>query len=274
MLFIGLFLTCGTILLSARIGTRSALPLVGICAGSLLFFENQQSLSIAPLLGWLVVFGLEQGQTYGRLMALSLLPGLVGAFIFTPPYGPDEMIGQFRIIAGEEVDPRGLTELVLRLWPAIAFLEYILMFLWGYRVAFALAPRLGLALPSAPVISRWRPWEELIWVAIGALVLSVLDVELLSSVSLNLAVIMTIVYAAQGFGVSVFFTDVLVTRLNIVLPTWFSRSFMFTRVLKWFPLWFFFLTGFWVCLVIVGLLDTWFDWRKLKPQQLDNADAQ
>ena len=148
------------------------------------------------------------------------------------------------------------------------------MFLWVYRVAFALAPRLGLALPSAPVISRWRPWEELIWVAIGALVLSVLDVELLSSVSLNLAVIMTIVYAAQGFGVSVFFTDVLVTRLNVVLPTWFSRSFMFTRVLKWFPLWFFFLTGFWVCLVIVGLLDTWFDWRKLKPQQLDNADAQ
>jgi len=106
------------------------------------------------------------------------------------------------------------------------------------------------------------------------LVLSVLDVELLSSVSLNLAVIMTIVYAAQGFGVSVFFTDVLVTRLNIVLPTWFSRSFLFRRVLKWFPLWFFFLTGFWVCLVIVGLLDTWFDWRKLKPQQPDNFDAQ
>jgi hypothetical protein len=267
MLFIGLFLACGAILLSARIGTRSALPFVGICTCGLLFFENQQSLSIAPLLGWLVVFGLEQEQTYGRLMALSLLPGLIGAFIFNPPYGTEEMIGQFRIIAGDGVDPRALTELVFRLWPAIALLEYILMFLWGYRLAFVLAPRLGLALPSALGIARWRPWEELIWVAIVALVLSVLDVELLSGLSLNLAVIMTIVYAAQGFGVAVFFTDVLVTRLKVV--SLFGRMF-----LKWFPLWFFFLTGFWVCLVIVGLLDTWFDWRKLKPQQPDTADAQ
>jgi hypothetical protein len=265
MLFIGLFLTCGAILLSARIGTRSALPLVGLFAGGMLFFEHQESLLVAPLLGWLVVFGLEQGQTYGRMMAMAMLPGLIGAFIFEPPYGTDEIIGQFQILAGEGLDPRALTELVFRLWPAVAFLEYILMFLWGYRLAFILAPRFGLTIPPAIGIGRWRPWEELIWVAIAALVLSVLDLELLAGLALNLAVVMTIVYAAQGFGVAIFFTDVLVNRLNSV-PL-FGRIF-----LKWFPLWFFLLTGFWVLLVIVGLLDTWFDWRKLKPQQPDTAD--
>ena len=117
--------------MSARIGTRSALPIVVMCAGGLLFFEHQQSLLVAPLLGWLVVFGLEQGQTYGRMMAVSMLPGLIGAFIFDPPLGAEEMIGQFQTLVGEEVDPRALTELVFRLWPAVAFLEYILMFLWG-----------------------------------------------------------------------------------------------------------------------------------------------
>ena len=251
--------------MSARIGTRSALPIVGMCAGGLLFFEHQQSLLVAPLLGWLVVFGLEQGQTYGRMMAVSMLPGLIGAFIFDPPLGAEEMIGQFQTLVGEEVDPRALTELVFRLWPAVAFLEYILMFLWGYRLAFVVAPRLGLTIPPAIGIGRWRPWEELIWVAIAALVLSVLDLEILAGLALNLAVVMTIVYAAQGFGVTIFFTDVLVSRLNSV-PL-FGRIF-----LKWFPLWFFLLTRFWILLVIVGLLDTWFDWRKLKPQQPDTAE--
>ena len=248
--------------MSARIGTRAALPVIVVVAGCLLFFEYQQSLSVAPLIGWLIVFGLEKQQTYGRMMAVSMLPGLVGAFIFDPPYGMDQMVGQFQVLAGKDLDPRALTELIFRLWPAIAFLEYLLVFFWGYRLAFVLAPRLGTALPPAISVAQWRPWEELIWVAIGALVLSVLDFEILAGFALNIAVVMTILYAAQGFGVAIYFTNVLVSRLDN-LPL-FGRVF-----LKWFPLWFFLLTGFWILLVIVGLLDTWFDWRKLKPQLLD-----
>ena len=48
---------------------------------------------------------------------------------------------------------------------------------------------------------------------------------------------------------------------------------LYLVIMEIFPLWFFLLTGFWVLLVIVGLLDTWFDWRKLKPQQPDSADV-
>ena len=76
--------------------------LVGLFAGGMLFFEHQESLLVAPLLGWLVVFGLEQGQTYGRMMAMAMLPGLIGAFIAykIPMTAMPELVAGFHSLVG------------------------------------------------------------------------------------------------------------------------------------------------------------------------------
>ena len=52
----------------------------------------------------------------------------------------------------------------------------------------------------------WRPWEELIWVMIGALVLSLLGVSWLANLALNAVVVMSVIYAAQGLAVLRFFS--------------------------------------------------------------------
>ena len=44
----------------------------------------------------------------------------------------------------------------------------------------------------------WRPWEELIWVLVGALALGLLADGWLINLALNIAVVMAVLYGTQG----------------------------------------------------------------------------
>ena len=67
--------------------------------------------------------------------------------------------------------------------------------------------RLGLSLPAPLPLSLWRPWEELIWVLIAALGLSLLGDGLLADLGLNLIVLMGVIYGVQGLAVLRFFAQ-------------------------------------------------------------------
>ena len=114
-----------------------------------------------------------------------------------------------------------------------------------------LAPRLELVLPDPLPLPLWRPWDELIWVLIGALGLGLLSDGLLADLALNLLVLMGILYGAQGLAVLRFFAQ----RQGVPLLVELS-----------FYLGLFLVVGLaFMMLAGLGLLDTWFDWRRLRP---------
>ena len=102
----------------------------------------------------------------------------------------------------------------------------------------------------------WRPWEELIWVMIGALALSLLGVSWLS-----------------GFGAECgrsYVRDL--RRARVGRPALFSRRHGVPRALELpFYIALLLLPGLaLIGLAFAGLLDTWFDWRRLRPAPLED----
>ena len=184
LILVGLVLTSASILLGLRAGTRGALPAVGI-AGLAAFALLGPGLGLAPLMGWAAVYQLERGETFGRVVAGAVLPAAVFCLWMafsvsdsqTLQSRSDEVVQQFETL-GMEMEPQaleGMIYMVLRVQPAVEFVSLLLTFLLAFRAAGLLAPRFGVDnFPVPPPMPLWRPWEELIWVMIGALAISLL----------------------------------------------------------------------------------------------------
>jgi hypothetical protein len=102
-------------------------------------------------------------------------------------------------------------------------------------------------------LDRWRPWDELIWVLVAALVLWLAGPGPLREVGLNMAAVMVAVYAVHG----------------LALLRYGFRRIGTARLLEWvlYAALFVTLGLSFVLLAALGLLDTWFDWRRLRPAQ-------
>lgn len=116
-----------------------------------------------------------------------------------------------------------------------------------------------MALPPARPFHLWRPWEELIWVLIGALVVGLIGAGLLEDLALNAAMVMLIIYAVQGLALVRYY----IQRLGIarLLELLFYTLLFFTSGLAL------------LILASLGLLDTWFDWRRLRPDAPQEEEA-
>lgn len=268
LIIVGLVLTSVSLLLSLRAGTRAALPIVGV-AGLAAFVLLGPGLGLAPLMGWAAVYQLERGETFGRVVAGALLPAAVFCLwmVFsvsdsqTLQSRSDEVVQQFEAL-GMEMEPQaleGMIHMVLRVQPAVEFVSLLLTFLLAFRMAVLLAPRFGVEnFPAPPPMPLWRPWEELIWVMIGALAISLLGGGWLEDLALNLVVVMAVIYAAQGLAVLRFF----------------ARRQGVPRAMEWpFYLALLLVAGLAMLILAgVGLLDTWFDWRRLRPALPDEDE--
>ena len=115
----------------------------------------------------------------------------------------------------------------------------------------SLAPRLQLDLPAPLPLALWRPREELIWVLIAALALGLLADGWLADLALNAAVLMALLYGAQGVAVLRFYAR----RQGVPLLV---ELIFYLALLLVAGLAFIMLAG-------IGVLDTWFDWRRLRP---------
>ncbi len=264
LIFIGIVLTSAALLVSARVGSRAALPLVGLSglAASVLLGPG---FGLALLMGWAGAFQIERGEGFGRMVAGALLPVAVFCLWMVFSAGDPQVLQERSDLVAEQfevldvpMEPQALEamiHLVLRVQPSVEFISLLLSFLLAYRLAFLLAPRFGTAFPEGLPMPLWRPWEELIWVMIGALALSLLGVGWLEDVALNAAVVMAVIYAAQGLAVLRFFAQRHGVPRVVELPFYLALLLVAGLAM--------------LVLAGIGLLDTWFDWRRLRPAPLD-----
>ena len=176
-------------------------------------------------------------------LPVAVLSGLAAFFLLGPSFGLAPVM-------------EAMIHLVLRVQPSVEFISLLLSFLLAFRLAFLLAPRFGLPFPEAPSMMLWRPWEELIWVTIGALALSLLGVIWLADLALNAVVVMSVIYAAQGLAVLRFFSRRHGVPRALELPFYIALLLLPGLAL--------------IGLAFAGLLDTWFDWRRLRPVPLED----
>ena len=265
LILVGIALAVVSLLASLRYGSRGALPLIGLlCLGTAMLLGA--ALGLVPIMGLLAALQIERQQTYGRVMAMACTPpaGLCLWQLIQARDGAHRqqqaaaVLEQFQAL-GMAVEEGGQTLLamidaVLRVQPAIEMATLLLTFVVAYRLSQGLALRLGLSLPAPLPLSLWRPWEELIWVLIAALGLSLLGDGLLADLGLNLIVLMGIIYGVQGVAVLRFFAQR--QRVPPLVELLFYVGLFFIAVIAGLAL---------LLLAGLGLLDTWFDWRRLRP---------
>jgi hypothetical protein len=269
LILLGIALTSLSMLISLRYGSRGALPLIGLlCLASV--FLLGPTLGLAPVMGLIAALQIERQESYGRIVGLACAPA-AGLSLWQLLQARDgiqreersaAVLQQFEALgmAVEEGGQalRAMVDAVLRVQPAIELVTLLLTFILAYRVSRAIAPRFEQALPDPLPLPLWRPWDELIWVLIAALGLGLLGEGLLADLALNLMVVTAVLYGAQGLAVLRFFA------LRQGVPLLIELSF-YVGLLLVAGLAFLLLAG-------LGLLDTWFDWRRLRPAPVEDEE--
>ncbi|MBM3278780.1 MAG: DUF2232 domain-containing protein [Candidatus Handelsmanbacteria bacterium] len=215
-------------------------------------------LAAAPLAGFLAGWQAERQRGYGKILAAASLPGAMqaGMLLLAPREPREELVAQ---VAGQ-LEATGLkleegysvsqvVEMGLRLQPATEFLFVLFIVVLIYRLAQAGGVWLKVELPPAIPFRNWRPWDALIWVLIAGLVLLLGTEGIAAELGLNLFVATGALYALQGLALVRF-------------------SCWRLKVSGWLEVFLYLTLGFTAGLSVLllaglGLLDTWFDWRRL-----------
>jgi uncharacterized protein YybS (DUF2232 family) len=99
----------------------------------------------------------------------------------------------------------------------------------------------------------WQLPEKVIWLVIGAGLLAMLPIQIIRPIGINSLVLLSIVYCFQGISIAVFFMN----KWNVPILL---RSFFYVMII-------FQSLGTFI-LLIVGIADIWFDFRKLKQETI------
>jgi uncharacterized protein YybS (DUF2232 family) len=95
----------------------------------------------------------------------------------------------------------------------------------------------------------WQLPDKIIWAVIGASLLSILPIQPFRTIGINSLVLLSIVYCFQGVAIAVFFMN----KWNVPLLL---RSFFYVMMI--------FQSVGTLILLVFGIADIWFDFRKLK----------
>ena len=137
------------------------------------------------------------------------------------------------------------------IWPSFLLIFSSLMAYIGYLSGGRILRGLGVNLPEPAPFRTWRWNEWLVWGFLAALALQLLKpklagagLEWVSPLALNLLVIFSFLYCIQGLSV--------VSSLLAQARLWaVARIMVYLLLMMQWPL-----------LVVLGLLDIWFDFRK------------
>lgn len=260
-----LVLAAGGLLAARQFGLRpvlvpSLVPLAVLVTGVM---TVPPTLALAPLVGWIAAFQVERHRPFGQVIAAAAAPGAVqGLFLLLVVHGDavprqelvDAMLaraegaGLAAPEAGHSL--REVVSAVVRLQPGIEFVSVLLLAVLAYRLGHLAAERLRLGLPPAVPVRQWRLWDQLIWVLIAGTALILVTSEgLIGDLALNAVGVMLVLYAVQGFSVSRHY----LWRMGAprLLEVLYYTVLLFTLGVAA------------LVLAGVGLMDTWFDWRRL-----------
>lgn len=188
------------------------------------------------------------------------------AVIATLDSGIDEALEHYRVNATLEPDALLMLETTLYQMKAIIpvvmpgiFLSCTLFSTW---LTMVLGNRLAFRFCSRKVWPRYRTWQlpdKLIWVGIASAAITFLPTGPLRPVGINLMILLATVYSFQGFAICVFYMN----RWNVPLL---FRSFLYVMII--------FQSFGTILLLVLGIFDTWFDFRKLSgPTENTNDTA-
>ena len=259
-LFETIALPTAILLACRRFGSRNVAPVAVLPLAAALIgvidAEPASFFAMAPLVGLIAAVQVERQRSYGQVIAAASAPGLVlGLMLLSytdewvenqDAFGP--ALSQLEGVQSPE-DVEALRVLVLtavRMLPGFSFASILLAAVLSYRLSQFIAERTGLSVPPAPLMRTWRLWDQLIWMLIGGMGLWLIGSGTVKDFALNVLTVMLILYAAQGVSVA----RHTVWRMGIsrVVELLFYAVLLATAPLL---------------LVGVGLMDTWFDWRRL-----------
>lgn len=108
-----------------------------------------------------------------------------------------------------------------------------------------------------PKYQLWELPEKLIWLAIAAGIFTVIPSDIFRMIGINGLILLSIIYCFQGLAIGVFY----MTKWNV--PILF-RSFFYVMVI--------FQSFGTIVLLLTGIADIWFDFRKLKVDTTDQTN--
>ncbi len=108
-----------------------------------------------------------------------------------------------------------------------------------------------------PQFRFWQLPDRLIWLGIGSALFTFLLSGMMREIAVNLLIILSVIYCFQGFAICVFFMN----KWNV--PFLF-RSFIYVMIV--------FQSFGTLLLLIAGVVDTWFDFRKLNPVTIKSEE--
>jgi uncharacterized protein YybS (DUF2232 family) len=212
--------------------------------------------ALALAAGWVVIltvlsFGAEVS-AYGQLLS-SLDEGIAEALDY---YRQSSDISADALIMLEATLYR-MQVIVPVIMPAILG-SFILVITWFTMV---LGNMLLLKTSGNSPWIRYRYWqlpEKIIWIAIGTGILALLPIQPFRNIGINCLVLLSIVYCFQGMSIAVFFMN----KWNVPLLL---RSFFYVMII--------FQSFGTLLLLVSGIADIWFDFRKLKQEAGNNQST-
>ena len=221
----------------------------------------------APLMGLIAGIQVVRRRSYGKVVVAAAIPGaaqgllllLTRREVMERDAAIERLVQQLQDTGLEQVANEGqslreLAGMALRLQPGIEFVSALLTVVLAYRVSQSVAGRVSSFLPDALPLRLWRLWEELIWVLVAGLALGLVGSGLVADLGVNLLGVMLILYAVQGVALVRYSFWRL--RISWMVEFLFYLVLLFTSGIAAL-----FLAG-------LGLLDTWFDWRRIGSSSL------
>ena len=203
--------------------------------------------SLTLACGWIIIFGVlsfgSEMSAYGQ-MVKSLDDGIGEAITY---YRQSKDISADTLLMLEATLSR-MRVIVPMILPSILG-GFVLVITW-----FTMVVGNTLLLKTsgkAPWIGYryWQLPEKIIWAVIGAGIFSILPIQPFRTIGINSLILLSIIYCFQGVAIAVFFMN----KWNVPLLL---RSFFYVMMI--------FQSVGTLILLVFGLADIWFDFRKLK----------
>lgn len=267
----------GTMLITAALALAGTIIVILGQLPILLF-----ALTLLPV-GYFLAMGVQNKETPSRvgfkavafLGTLWLLTGLFYAARFgINPYqdiltgldkGFEQTLAHYQSKA--ELPPETTKELTAtvemlrrffaKVFPAIIATSIITTVWMNLVAGHWLLQKMHPALARWPSLKAWRLPEHLIWLTIAAGIALVIDKEPFSVVGLNACFVLGLLYFMQGLAILSHF----LARWS--MPRFFKGALYALLVIQLYGL---------VFLALIGLADTWFDFRKITPPKAENHE--